>query len=119
MPWWRIVRAMASSRDVEPRGCGRSDDMWRSKLSLAILAVVLASAVAHAEEVKKKLYRWVDKDGKVHFDDALPPEAVNQARQEFSSKTGTQTGAVDRALTPEELAQKEAADKAAAAATVS
>lgn len=92
--------------------------MWRSKLSLAILVVLLTSTVVQAQVVKKKLYRWVDKEGKVHYDDALPPEAVDQARQEFSSKTGTQTGAVDRALTPEELAQKEAAAKAAAAASV-
>src|SRR4249919_1450585 len=88
--------------------------MLRSKLSLAILATVLASTAVSAQEVKKKLYRWVDKDGKVHYDDALPAEAVNQARQEFSANTGTETGAVDRALTPEEQAQKDAAAKAAA-----
>ncbi|HMB43963.1 MAG TPA: hypothetical protein VKM00_08840 [Luteimonas sp.] len=93
--------------------------MLRSKLSLVILAVILVSSTAvSAEGIKKKLYRWVDKEGKVHYDDALPANAVDQARQEFSATTGTQTGAVDRALTPEELAQKAAAEKAAAAASV-
>src|SRR5689334_23913711 len=92
--------------------------MWRSKLSLAILAVALAGTAVTAQELKKKLYRWVDKQGKVHYDDALPPEAVDQARQEFSAQTGTKTGTVDRALTPEERAQQEAAAKAAAAANV-
>jgi hypothetical protein len=92
--------------------------MLRSRLSLAVVVVALASASLSAQEVKKKLYRWVDKEGKVHYDDALPPEAVDQARQEFSAKTGTATGSVDRALTPEERAQQEAAAKAAAAANV-
>jgi hypothetical protein len=54
----------------------------------------------------------------VHYDDALPAEAIDQARQEFSAKTGTETGTVDRALTPEERAQQEAAAKAAAAASI-
>ena len=92
--------------------------MWRSKLTLVALAVLLAGMTAQAQE-KKKLYRWVDKQGKVHYDDALPPEAVDQARQEFSANTGTATGSVDRALTPEERAQQEAAAKAAAAAQAS
>jgi hypothetical protein len=84
---------------------------------MVVVVVALASASASAQ-VKKKLYRWVDKEGKVHYDDALPPEAVDQARQEFSASTGTSTGSVDRALTPEERAQQEAAAKAAAAASV-
>src|SRR4249919_1034157 len=92
--------------------------MLRSRLSLAVVVVALASASLSAQDVKKKLYRWVDKQGKVHYDDALPAEAVDQARQEFSAKTGTATGSVDRALTPEERAQQEAAARAAAAASV-
>jgi hypothetical protein len=84
----------------------------------AVLVAALISASVSAQSVKKKLYRWVDKEGKVHYDDALPPEAVDQARQEFSANTGTETGSVDRALTPEERAQQEAAAKAAAAATM-
>jgi hypothetical protein len=57
----------------------------------------------------KKLYRWVDKQGNIHYDDALPPEAVDQARQEISAKTGNTTSTVARALTPEEQAQQAAA----------
>jgi len=83
----------------------------------SILAAALAAAiVAGAAQGQAKLYRWVDKDGKVHYDDALPPEAVNQARKEFSSNSGAQTGAIDRALTPEERAQQAAAAAAAAEA---
>lgn len=80
---------------------------------LALLAVA-TTAGALAQDAGPKLYRWVDKDGKVHFDDALPPEAVSQARDEFSPTTGYKVGSVPRALTDEERA-KIAADQAAAA----
>ena len=82
---------------------------------MAVLAALLASGLAAAQKAPttSKLYRWVDKDGKVHFDQALPPEAVEQARTEFSTKSGRTLGSVDRALTDEERA-KQAADAQAA-----
>jgi hypothetical protein len=82
-------------------------------LTTALILAIVAGA-AQAQKKSGKLYRWVDKEGKVHYDDALPPEAVNQARTEFNAKTGTTTGSIDRALTPEERATLEA--KAAAEA---
>lgn len=89
--------------------------MIRRSLFLATLFALLAAGVAAAQTKDKgpKLYRWVDKEGKVHFDQALPPEAVNQARREFDTKTGATIGSVDRALTPEEREQQAAAEKAA------
>lgn len=84
--------------------------MNRKPLCLLLMIALLASGSATAQT---KLYRWVDKDGKVHYDDALPPEAVNQARREFNATTGTATASVDRALTPEERALKAAAERAA------
>ena len=91
--------------------------MIRKSLCLVVVLAVLAAGVANAQNKSgPKLYRWVDKQGKVHYDDALPPEAVDQARREFSAKTGTVTGTVDRALTPEERAQQTAALLAAAEA---
>lgn len=89
------------------------------QLGVALLAALLVAGAAQAQDKKgKKLYRWVDKDGKVHYDDALPPEAVGQARREFSASTGSSTGSVDRALTEAEraaLAQQQQADAIAAA----
>jgi hypothetical protein len=85
----------------------------KTLLSVALCAAIIAGA-AHGQSAKPKLYRWVDKEGKVHYDDALPPEAVNQARTEFSAKNGTETGEVARALTPEERAQIAAAAAASA-----
>ena len=79
-------------------------------LGVALVAALVAGA---ASAQKGKLYRWVDKDGKVHYDDALPPEAVNQARKEFST-TGSTVGEVERALTAEERAQLAAAAATAA-----
>jgi hypothetical protein len=88
--------------------------MKRPLLSLAIAASLLASGLASAQKADApKLYRWVDKQGKVHFDQALPPEAVEQARTEFSTKNGRALGSVDRALTPEERAAEAAAAQAA------
>jgi hypothetical protein len=87
----------------------------KNLLAVALVAVI-ASGAAFGQ-AKGKLYRWVDKDGKVHYDDALPPEAVNQARTEFNTKSGQQTAQVGRALTEAELAQQaQAAAEAAAAA---
>lgn len=90
--------------------------MVRKILSLAVMAAVLASGAAGAQEKAKKLYRWVDKDGKVQFSDALPPEAVDQARTEINAQSGMATSSVERALTPEERAAKEAHDAATATA---
>lgn len=76
----------------------------RSLLALAIITGLLCGGLSAQE--KKKLYRWVDKDGKVQISDQLPPEAVNQARKEINAK-GQSTGTVDRALTEEERAALE------------
>lgn len=81
-----------------------------------ITAAVIAATLSGAAQAQK-LYRWVDKDGKVHISDQLPPEAVNQARKEFNTRTGSSVAVVDRALTAEERlklqAEREAAAKAA------
>lgn len=93
--------------------------MMRKILSLAVMAAVLAAGAAGAQDATKgkKLYRWVDKDGKVQFSDALPPEAVDQARTEINASSGVATGTVERALTAEERAAKEAHEAATASAT--
>ncbi len=69
------------------------------QLSLALLIALVACGSAEAQ----KLYRWTDKDGKVHYSDHVPPEAVENARDELN-KSGMKVGGVDRALTAEELA---------------
>ena len=89
-------------------------------LLAAALALALAAGVAAQDKTDgPKLYRWVDKQGKVHYDDALPPEAVNQARGEYDPKTGNRLGTVARALTAEERAALAAQAAAEAKAAMS
>ena len=65
----------------------------------------------------QKLYRWVDADGKVHYSDSLPAEAVDRARRELNKNSGGTLTRVDRALTEAERAAQQAeADRAAAEA---
>lgn len=80
--------------------------------TVLLLCATLAAGPAMAQE---KLYRWVDAEGQVHYSDALPPEAVNQARRELSKDSGLTTAAVERALTEQERAQAQAEAEAAAA----
>lgn len=71
---------------------------------LAALPIAIAPVVAQGTEAtaEKKLYRWTDSSGKVHYTDSLPPDVVNQARAELSTATGLVRSTVDRAMTPEE-----------------
>lgn len=93
--------------------------MKLSRLILVLLIAALAAGTADAQKKKeKKLYRWVDKEGKVHYVDALPAEAADQARKEYNSRTGNTTAQISRALTPEErdaLAEQAKTDAEAAA----
>ncbi|MCC5812618.1 MAG: DUF4124 domain-containing protein [Ectothiorhodospiraceae bacterium] len=54
-----------------------------------------------------QLYRWVDDDGNVHYTDTLPPDRARDGRSVFS-RDGSRVGEVERAPTPEELAEQEA-----------
>ena len=57
----------------------------------------------------KKLYCWDTARGERICSDTLPPEAVNNARQEFSARSGLRSADVQRALTAEERADAELA----------
>jgi hypothetical protein len=72
-----------------------------SKALAAAIVLLIVAPIALAQD-GPKLYRWVGPDGKVHYSDDLPPEALDQARQELSSKNGMALKQVDRAQTAEE-----------------
>lgn len=78
----------------------------RSILALATLCV-LALALGPQAQAQRKLYRWTDSDGKVHYTDSLPAEAVND-RQEELNRLGMAVKTTERARTPEEQAAWEA-----------
>ncbi len=71
-----------------------------------LLPVVIALLVAlGASSVSaQKLYRWTDKDGKEHYSDTLPAEAIDAARDELNKASGSSVGQVERALTDAERA---------------
>ncbi|WP_395375616.1 DUF4124 domain-containing protein [Marinicella sp. W31] len=69
------------------------------KKIILMCAMLLITSMATA----KKMYKWVDEDGRVHYSDKVPPNHVKQAREELN-KEGVIVGKVDRAKTKEELA---------------
>lgn len=98
--------------------------MTRSLLLLAGALALVITGTADAQKkpprpstpTAKKLYRWVDADGKVQVSDTLPPDQVDKARQELNAKTGATQATLDRELTPEERAEQALAAKQEAAA---
>jgi hypothetical protein len=79
--------------------------LLRSLLPLLMLA--LASTPAAAQ----KLYKWVDKNGQVHYGDRIPPEYAEQDR-EVLNKQGLSVGREEGAETPEEAKAREEREKA-------
>lgn len=91
-------------------GRSQTDDrQWRIARRLRWPALLLGMALA-AQAVAaddKKLYRWVDDKGQVHFGDKVPPQDAKQGRETLN-RQGMVTGAVPREPTAEELAQQRA-----------
>jgi hypothetical protein len=66
----------------------------------------------------RKLYKWTDKDGVVHYDDSVPPEFANRDRNLLNAQ-GVKVGFEEGEVTAEEraeIAKKKAEADAAAAA---
>ena len=80
----------------------------RLAAALAIAALLATAAPLSAAPQDKKLYCW-EEEGRKICGDALPADAADNARTEFSAKTGMQVGEVGRAPTAEERAALEAA----------
>ncbi|MEJ7747034.1 MAG: hypothetical protein WKF61_09850 [Luteimonas sp.] len=83
-------------------------------LASALLMAAACSAAAQDKGPSKKLYCWTENGRKV-CGDSLPPEAVNRARTEISSRSGMRSGQVDRTLTTEERAARDIQNKRLAA----
>ncbi len=84
-------------------------------IAVAIAMSTAAISVAEAQGATKsgKLYKWVDKDGNVHFSDQVPPESADYAREKLNDQ-GVSVQTVERALTAEEQAKRDAEVKSAA-----
>lgn len=89
--------------------------------NLSIIAALLLATpcVASAQQSKrparsaeaqaKKLYCWNEGSERI-CSDALPADAVNNAREEFSARSGLRSGQVQRALNEDERADAAAAE---------
>jgi Domain of unknown function (DUF4124) len=76
---------------------------------LASLLAAVCAALG-AGQTQAQLYKWTDENGKTHYSDSMPPNAVDRARKEIRSD-GVVKSSMDRAMTPEE--KRLAAAKAA------
>ena len=88
--------------------------VWSTKVLLPALMLALLAGVAAgaASDTQKKLYRWVDKNGQVHYSDSIPPEYAEQDR-DVLNRHGIPVGHEEGLVTPEEARAKAEADKAA------
>jgi uncharacterized protein DUF4124 len=77
-----------------------------------LLALLAAGAGAQDRQKQQKLYRWVDKNGQVHYGDSIPAEYSEQDR-DVLNKQGVKVGREEGIITPEEAAVKAAEDRAA------
>ncbi len=50
---------------------------------LIVLSIIVFTSLVHA-----KTYRWVDKNGKVHYSETIPPSEAQYGHQELNEKNG-------------------------------
>ncbi len=81
-------------------------------LPALLVALLAGGAAAQSTDKQKKLYRWVDKHGQVHYGDSVPAEYAEQDR-DVLNKQGVRVGREEGTITPEEAAAKAAEEKAA------
>jgi Domain of unknown function (DUF4124) len=80
------------------------------------LALGVAAGPAEAQATKapagaKKVYRWVDDKGQVHYGDSVPPEYASQDA-EVLNRQGVPVSRIEGNETPEELALRKQQDLA-------
>jgi hypothetical protein len=83
----------------------------RIVLQALLLALFALQAGAAAQQSGKKVYRWVDKNGQVHYGDSVPAEYANQDR-EVLNRQGVSVGREEGIITAEEAKAKAAQEKA-------
>ena len=86
---------------------------WSIRILLpALLMALLAGAADAQSSAGKKLYRWVDKNGQVHYGDSIPAEYADQDR-EVLNRQGVPVGQEQGTVTAEEARAQAEAEKAA------
>jgi len=82
---------------------------------LRTLLPLLLLALASGPVAAQKVYRWVDKNGQVHYGDSVPPEYANRDR-DVINKEGLTVGHQQGEETPAEAKARQEQEKAARAA---
>ena len=67
-----------------------------------LLMLFLMTLMLATPATAQKLYRWVDTDGNVHYSDQVPPDQIDQARDELNDE-GRVVGSVEQAPSALEL----------------
>lgn len=71
-----------------------------------LLWIGLATAAAGAQQQNQKLYRWVDRDGIVHYGDSIPAEYAELERQ-VVNEHGITVGVMQAKKTEAQLAEEQ------------
>lgn len=88
--------------------------MTRSVWLLPSFIVLCALLHTQADGAERKLYKWTDKSGQVHYGDQIPPEYASEERHVMNAR-GVEVDRLDAQKTPEQqaAADKKAHDEAA------
>ncbi len=76
------------------------------RLRSALLLVTAFLAASPAAGGPARLYRWVDQQGKVHYSDTVPAEAIRHRRVVYDKKQLRKLKVVEKPKTREELARE-------------
>ncbi len=80
--------------------------MRSDRFVFSLLLAFMAATHVAAKESAAKLYRWVDKQGKVHYSDTIPAEAAYHKRIIYDKAQVRKLKVVEKPKTKEELARE-------------
>ena len=88
--------------------------MTRSAWILTSFILLFSLGQAHTAGVERKLYKWTDKAGQVHYGDQVPPEYASEERHVMNAR-GVEVDKLEAQKTPEQqaIADSKARDAAA------
>jgi hypothetical protein len=86
----------------------------RSVWILTSLILLCTVVQAHAAGAERKLYKWTDKAGQVHYGDQVPPEYASEERHVMNAR-GVEVDKLEAQKTPEQqaIADQKARDESA------
>jgi len=69
------------------------------------ISLLLALSAAASASEEKKLYKWTDDEGNVHYSDSVPADAAEQPKTVLNDQ-GVAVGEIEGKKTPEQLAEE-------------